>query len=227
MRRGACALALALSVAISYAPAPAEAAEAGAAAGGGDEGGGDDDIMAEMRAEQAKQEAAEQQAKQQAAAKRQQAQDAARQARHDAEDAKLGEVVTQQQFTVTQNGRQRAAVAKLHAGEDGAAAALRFCERYDLLSKESLLEIATKLAANLASSKPDYKPSEDTVLKSAGAYRKRSKESSKDGEYDAAVRDLLRALQRKGLEDDVKAQMERGISDALRGCADSSFCPDR
>ena len=35
------------------------------------------------------------------------------------------------------------------------------------------------------------------------------------------------ALQRKGLEDDVKAQMERGISDALRGCADSSFCPDR
>ena len=162
MRRGACALALALSVAASWAPL-APAAEA-AAGGGGDEGGGDDDIMAEMRAEQAKQEAAEQQAKQQAAAKRQQAQDAARQARHDAEDAKLGDVVTQQQFTVTQNGRQRAAVAKLHAGEDGAAAALRFCERYDLLSKESLLEIATKLAANLASSKPDYKPSEDTVI---------------------------------------------------------------
>ena len=225
MRRGACALALALSVAASWAPS-AGAAEA-AAAGGEAEGGGDDDIMAEMRAEQAKQEAAEQQAKQQAAAKKQQAQDAARQARHDAEDAKLGEVVTQQQFTVTQNGRQRAAVAKLHAGEDGAAAALRFCERYDLLSKESLLEIATKLAANLASSKPEYKPSEDTVLKSAGACRKRSKESSKDGEYDAAVRDLLRALQRKGLEDDVKAQMERGISDALRGCADPSFCPDR
>ena len=94
--------------------------------------------MAEIRAEQARQEAAEEQAKAQETARRQQARDAAEQAKIAAEDAALGEVLVSMSFTVTKDNRQMARAASVHAGEDGAVAALRFCERYSLLSAEWL-----------------------------------------------------------------------------------------
>ena len=217
MWRRACLLALALaasSAAVAQEADPAAAA-APAAAPAADEDS--DDIMKEIREEQARQQAAEDQAKAQERARRQQARDAAEQAKIAAEDAQLGPVVAAMQFTVTKDNRQMARAAQVHEGEDAAVAALRFCERYSLLSAEWLQSIAKQLGEKVAADKPDYKPKEGLVLKSAGAHKKRAKEAQKDGEYDVAIVDLIRALSRKGLEDDVKAQMERSISDALRG----------
>ena len=220
MWRRFCLVALVLAASATLATAQEEGA---APTQGGTDGvpeggdGGDDDIMAELKAEQARQQAAEEQAKATERARRQQARDAAEQAKIAADDALLGPVVLSMQFTVTKDNRQMARAAKMHEGEDAAVAALRFCERYSLLSVEWLQSIAKQLGEKLASEKPDYSPKEGAVLKSAGAHRKRAKEAQKDGEYDSAVVDLMRALGRKGLEEDVKAQMERSISDALRG----------
>eukprot|EP01051_Picozoa_sp_SAG22_P005618 SAG22_NODE_338_length_12038_cov_24.655583_5_plen_462_part_00 len=73
-------------------------------------------------------------------------------------------------------------------------------------------QLAEKVAGNEA-----YDPPAELRLRTAGAHSKRSKEHSKEGEYDFAVNDLIRALLRKGLEEDVKSKMERMIHDALRG----------
>lgn len=79
--------------------------------------------------------------------------------------------------------------------------------------------VSKQLAEKLASSGDEiaYKPPDGLQLKSAGAHNKRSKEHSKDGDYDLAIADLIRALMRQGLEEDVKSKMERALADAFRG----------
>lgn len=69
----------------------------------------------------------------------------------------------------------------------------------------------------LAAEETAHEAPAELKLRSAGAHSKRSKEHSKEGEYDLAIADLIRALMRKGLEEDVKSKMERGINDAFRG----------
>ena len=209
------ALVLLSACAAQEAPAGEEAAAAPEEAAVVDEDS--DDIMKEIQAEQDRQQAAEDQAKAQSKAKKQLARDAAEAATMAAQDAALGAVVASMSFTVTNNNVQQPRAANVHEGEDAAIASLRFCERYALLSAEWLQSIAKQLGEKLTAEKPDYAPKEGTTLKSAGAHKKRAKEAQKDGEYDVAIVDLVRALSRKGLEDDVKDKMVRSIGDALRG----------
>ena len=77
--------------------------------------------------------------------------------------------------------------------------------------------VAGKFDEKLNAEGVQYEPPADLRLRTAGAHSKRSKEHSKEGEYDLAIADLIRALMRKGLEEDVKSKMERGLNDAFRG----------
>jgi tetratricopeptide (TPR) repeat protein len=211
-----------LVVLFSAATEPSRAQDEGGTAAAGD-GGGDDDIMAEIKAERARQEHEEEGRRQQEAARREQKRQEARDQRDREEMAKLGEVVVEVGMTVTvqegSNHRNIPTAARLHAGDDPAAAAFRFCEKYNLLGggKQQLLNIAQQLQERLNQQKSDYKPADGAVLKTAGAHSKRAKAAQKDGEYDQAVIDIIRAMSRKGLEEDVVAKFERSLSDALRG----------
>ena len=202
--------------------AAADAADPAAAEAPVETDDGMSDIMKEMAAEQAKQDAeaaaeAERQ-KAQKAQKRQQA----RQARELEESKKLGPVVAELGLTVhdpASGGERIQTVARVHEGDDAAAASFRFCERYNLLNRDSLVSIAQQLQGKIEAARQDgYEAAEGVKLKSAGAYSKRSKASAKDGEHDAAATDLVRALARKGiLEEDVKEKMARRLQDAIRG----------
>lgn len=190
---------------------------------GSDRDDGTDDIMTEIAAERARQEQAEEEARQAEAARREQQRQEAREKRDREEIAKLGEVIVEVPMTVTvQDGPNRhniGTAARVHAGDDPAAAAFRFCEKYNLLGggKQQLLSIAEQLHDRLREQKPDYKPAAGAILKTAGAYSKRAKSAQKDGDYDQAAIDLLRAMSRKGLEEDVVAKFDRSLHDALRG----------
>jgi hypothetical protein len=133
-----------------------------------------------------------------------QAERAARREQEEAEaEERLGEVVV----------ASAATGAKLYAGDDPAAAAFRFAEKEGHLGRGhdpiSLVSMVEDLGVVLAAQKPGYKPKPGTALRTAGAHARRAKESAKDGEYDAAAADLLRALARRGLEEDVVHKLMR------------------
>jgi hypothetical protein len=148
-----------------------------------------DDIMAELAREREAQEAADEQAKAEARALRDQKRHEAKLAKEIKEESKLGAVVTE----IVAHGE----AAKLFSGDDPVAAAFRWCEKRSRLEKTWLLGVTEQFTQALAGNVPDYTPAEDTVLKSAGKHGKRAKEHSKDGEYDLAAMDLLRAMGRK------------------------------
>lgn len=179
-----------------------------------------DDIMKDIAAERERQKAAEEQEKAQARQMKEQQRAQARAEREAAEDKAYGEIIAAVPLTVHEpenpNSRIQAS-AKLYRGDDPAAASFRFCEKYNLLNKDTLLSIAGQLKDKMAEVSPEYEPAEGAHLKSAGAHNKRAKQYAKDGEHDMAVIDTLRALSRKGLEEDAVAKMERALLDAFRG----------
>ena len=178
-----------------------------------------EDIMAELQREQEEREVAAEAAREAEREARDQQKRARQEAKQAADEAKLGEVIVAVDNPRSADNAHEISdhTAKLFQGDDAAAASFRFCEKAEILEKEWLLAVAAQLNTALSEQKPNYRPAASAVLKSAGAYSKRAKVHSKDGEYDLAAIDLIRALSRRGLEEDVVAKMERALNEAFRG----------
>jgi DnaJ family protein C protein 3 len=112
------------------------------------------------------------------------------------------------------------ATASVFTGEDAALGAFRFGEEYSFQGVDELISLSSQLQEKL--DRAEYITPEEIThcgkrVCSAGKLRKRAEENRKVDLYDAMGADILRALQRKGLEEQVKDRMRRELEMAFQG----------
>ena len=131
------------------------------------------------------------------------------------------------------NGGSEQIHANVFENEDAAAAAVRVCFETDNLDHGLVNDVHKHLQARPAPSPHDHpitpepapvaaqanldagnhkpKPEGVELLRTAGKYLKRAKEHAKQGDHQLGAADILRALQRKGLETDMRENMMRQL----------------
>ena len=103
----------------------------------------------------------------------------------------------------------------LRQGEDAAAAVVLFCERHDVRAVDSVLNLANNLIELMAKRTPPIEPPAELRLRTAGAHKKKAEEMSKDGEHDQAAMQLIRALVRPGLDEQMIERLKETFSEEM------------
>lgn len=119
-----------------------------------------------------------------------------------------------------QNGETQQASVQVYEGEDAAVAAFRYAEDHGLVRDNDvgagyIYTIAKDLNKQLLEVEAFEGPP-DFHLKTVGKYIRRATEVSKDGFYDEAGHDIVRAMLRKGIDENTREQLKVHLVKALR-----------
>eukprot|EP00960_Hanusia_phi_P052160 761288-Hanusia_phi.AAC.1 len=97
--------------------------------------------------------------------------------------------------------------------EDAAAAAARGCYEHDILPTDQVLNVLSYIKNSLdgKNHQPDIQ-----LLRTAGAYMKRAAELSTNDQYIDAAADLIRAIDRNGLDATVRSRISQLLQDAFK-----------
>ncbi|EKX48811.1 hypothetical protein GUITHDRAFT_136477 [Guillardia theta CCMP2712] len=129
-----------------------------------------------------------------------------------------GDYVTTITLVATHAGKDGAEVKKdiligVRRGEDAAAAAARACYENGILPTDQVLNVLSYIKNALEGK--EHQP-EVELLRTAGAYMKRAAELSANDQYIEAAADLVRAIDRNGLDPTVRSKISQLLQDAFK-----------